>query len=269
MAALRRLAVKEHKKNSEHTRLISPVSIISKLTRYQEQAAMGVNLICWVDNGDDEMACRAWFRTGCCLRKKCKLSHGDTLAPATDVPFDPSDDPAETSMHSAAMEEIPLTQADDLRLIILDNHCVYDYEKPSLWLDYIASPHSIFRRKMSFDSCKLEVIEEELHEASEAPRSPRGNAAMSTLRWFKSCSSFDCILSFLPLKDVVQVMMACKELKSLVQKDASSRRRIKETADTLAAELSKKKHSEKKKKIKNAFVKATDKKDEFARGGRA
>jgi hypothetical protein len=76
-----------------------------------------------------------------------------------------------------------------------------------------------------------------------------------------------CLFSLLDMPDLVALLQTAKALKAYCQRNELFRRRKRECLSELAHELSRQKKEEKKKRVKSANAKKTDKKDAFARGG--
>jgi hypothetical protein len=268
MAAMRRAAAKDEKATAERTRNISPVSILSKLNHYQQSAPIKANIVCWVQSADAKEQCRAWFRTGTCTTRKCKLAHEDSLHPAMNVAYSASDPHNEAEMTILEMEGITIPMSSSLRFILIDETCVYDYCNPDLWLDYCRSPQCIFERKVSRKLGVIEDVEDEDFEGACKIEDSSSKVTTTSMNIIPT-GILDKSLGFLDFKTLITLMRCSKQARSVVQHDDDSRRKVKEAQDIHSADFVKRKRDERKKKVKNAFTnKNSDKKDGFSRGAR-
>ena len=299
LAALRKIANREKKLHRDELKAVNPESIIAKLCHHQENSPVKLNISCWAldinperderftdednsFNSMDSFQCRAWFRQGVCMNRRCKYSHQETLAPALNIPYSEEDPPSEPVMKMKSLSEMKKRKGLHLGLILIDNFCVYDYQHESIWTSYLVSAHSIFEvaqhrriRSISEDEDDVEEVclEEENNSGPMAfvsgTSSPGSSIAVSSFMAYLHRGVLNHVYPFLLALEIASLLQCCKFIRQEVLRDSHCRRAIKEAVSAFSASASKKRKEEKRKRVKNSFVKVSDKKDEFARGGPA
>lgn len=252
MAALRRAAAKERKENAERSHHLNPESVVDKLLHCLDADLGLVSLQCWIDSGGEEEQCRSWFRTGTCLNKKCRLLHLDPLPPASNIRYSPQDGSSETARVKMDLCKLSRPQYRLIRILILDNTCVFDSSFPEVWTEYCASPVSVFQMKTTR---KLPSIQESTDpHYSEQKDDTHPHPTVNSSLYIQN-GAFLAVYGFLSVKELLQLMTCSKGIKHDIQRHDQSRRRLKEASDRIASDLKKKKVEEKRKRTKNAFKK--------------
>lgn len=286
LAALRReeeKARKLEKKSRGSSTKVSAESVVSRLKRE------GVEAQCWlaaVDEASAVSVCRAFFRTGFCSAKRCRLLHGPSpIAHLKGVCY--RDEGGDGNGVAEAGEELacdssPVALSDlstknyrRLSFLAVGGVCVFDYTDPSVWERYSASlvvscavavdPRAPIAEGEDEDEDRDDFGENEDEKEGAAQRRPFEFTIVSKEGVARGLLS--CVLSFLSVRDVFAsfVFVSHKARKGVLS-DSEMRLRRRAAFGDVSSLLSKKSKAEKKKRNKQAYIGSQDKVDAYARG---
>lgn len=273
--------------------LATAESVITKVQRdplLEEDTAEA-----WLQSEQEVPVCREWFRTESCSVKRCKQSHEWTIGHLRNVNFNEDENTRTENLPLGPFLLSSVARKDYSRLMFLSvaGECVYDKTQPDVWEAWIEQ-RTQFVKGLDRAS-KLRAIS----EASDELGRDRGDsmASMSdvaagmgklgitntSVSSGPDFSAFFCdadnqviapfstvfshLVPYLSTLEVRNVAITSKAMYSHCQRVDVYKMRRREALTQIAADLSRVKKTEKKKKAKQANVKKESKKDGFARGG--
>lgn len=283
LAALRREEEKarklEKKSKGGCLKVVSAESVVSRMKRE------GVDAQCWlaaVDEASAVSVCRAFFRTGFCSAKRCRLVHVPSpIAHLKGVCFRDEGGGGAEADEELACDSSPVALSDlstkdykRLSFVALGGVCVFDYADTTAWERYSASlvvscavavdPRAPIAEGEDEDGD--EEVGEEDDETSRDQRPPPFEC-MIVSKQGVALGLLSCVLSFLSVRDVFgSFVFVCHKVRKGVLSDALVRLRKRAAFGDVSSLLSKKSKAQKKKRNKQAYIGAQDKVDAYARG---
>eukprot|EP01041_Mallomonas_annulata_P010426 gene10426-21752_t len=281
--------------NERAHRKISPEVVFSKLITTGHTSREDIIMLCWtssdvsisevpVKDGHNvgRFVCKAWYRSDVCTNRKCKLKHeGYPMSEFKGVIyFEDDPDPKEQLCYGPFPIHLITTKtAKFIKFIALDNTIIYDYAHPCVWSSWYDS--QCLRLGMLNDQFPLSTIEEHADDSienfiksEELIQSMKISIPSFTLdNWLKfniNDHLLKCIASicqYVHNIDFLSLISSSKYIRNVMLKEESIFIRRKELQSMISHTVAKMKKIDKKKRIKHANLKRTDKKDGFARGG--
>jgi hypothetical protein len=276
-AALEREEARERKSLRKRPKCPHVETILLQLLEGERYDTSMSNIQVWVE---DVMAewniCRSWLRTGDCSAKRCQLSHEITLFGIRNVllPSESNDvTPIEPSVDLYSLKTLLPEKYPLVRFISIDDLCVYDWALPNIWLEWSRVRIQDLATRKSLKSIQEDQIalsfDQEIKEDTLPPLDNLHIPSSSTcFLTHLSHSLFALICQYCPLSDLSTLIITSKYFYQLIRKDSMIRIRRKESMNSLSKIIQKQKNEEKKKKLKQSYIKKIDKKDAFARGGK-
>ena len=289
LANKRREEARERKQNKKGPQKLSGDVIINQLLNNNLITLDNHSLECWIENERGGKAfCYAHFRAeSCCKLKRCKFSHEFTVSHLRGHEYDDSDGGARSEPHMDCyhdLRNIPSKMYKNLKLLYLDQLCIYDRSDPLVWHQWYENTNS--RRQKDGEGLQTitevdSVIPDDMSVMSmgnieESELENSFNTAVSlkddTVEDTQVSSSTSSFLTLLPMSTLVEIFSfasdidicnmfaSAQTMKTVILADESATLRRKmylaEVTPT-GKELSKLKKQEKKKKLKQANLKAS------------
>lgn len=274
------------RKLSRGVLVITGESVIRKVLKFQETCEFK-NVFAWIDGNSENncrILCEDWFRSESCDVKRCSASHEVSIASLKNLhPYDTSfpKDVPQRYVVQVSLENISPSQYEKLNFLSIDGVCAYDWRFPEIWKEWLHQQS--IGKDTPISSDMLPTISEfnELESNSDQIKIENHDDVFD----LKSHNQVDSlflvndlplfghkilghILKFCEMLDCCSLQLTCHHAKTKVRTDDTYCIHKREYLKLNAKDISRRKKEEKKKKVKNAFVKKTDKKDAFARGGR-
>lgn len=296
LVAARRVEERNRKlsKSAGSKQLATAESVITKVQRDPLFQKDGSTVEVWLLSDSDISVCREWLRTESCSTKRCKYLHDSTVGYLRKLQFfEDENNPTEVLPSGPfLLSSLPRKDYSRLQFLAVNGECIYDKSCPELWEAWIEQ-RNLFVKGLDRTS-KLSVIDEVLDDTSKA----RGSSLDSTelvcegitqlevdsssmlssapgtdfSTFFLDADNqvlvpFSTIFSHLVPLEVRNTAITNKRMYIYCQRVDVYKLRRREALTQIAAEASRVKKTEKKKKLKQANVKKESKKDGFARGG--
>lgn len=284
---------KKAQKSVGSKQLATAESVITKVQRdplLEEDAAQA-----WFQSESEVPVCKEWFRSESCSVKRCKHSHEWTIGHLRNVNYTEDENTRTENLPSGPFQLSGVARKDYSKLLFLAiaGECVYDKSFPEVWEAWIEQRTQFVK---GLDrATKLRAIS----EASDELCRDRGDSMASTgdvtsgveklgitdvpsstgpdfSAFFFDADNqviapfsvvFSHLVPYLSTLEVRNIAITNKGMYNHCQRVDVYKMRRREALTQIAADLSRVKKTEKKKKAKQANVKKESKKDGFARGG--
>jgi len=276
--------------------LATAESVITKVQRDPLLEKDGSKIEVWLLSDSDTSVCREWLRTEWCSIKRCKNVHASTVGHLRKLKYIEDEDKTSENLPSGPFPLSSLSHKDFSRLqfLAINRECVYDKAYPEVWDTWIEQrtlfvkglertskldaidevPGDIKDRGNSVDSAEL--ISENLEQIGITETTKDTASGIGFSDFFLDgdnqvlvpfATIFSHLVPFLSTLEMRNIAITNKRMSIHCQRVDVYKLRRREALTQIAAEASKIKKMEQKKKLKQANVKKESKKDGFARGG--
>lgn len=293
LANKRREEARERKQAKKKTKKITGDVVLTALLHNSLIDVSQHTIEAWLisDFGGKDFCC-AHFRAEACRLKRCKFSHDYSIAHMKDVQYSDLEISMETELYMVHIADITSLSGKDyknLNFLFVDGSCVYDHSNPNNWKQWSERVKTQKRlncgNNVENKSTPLKTIkesdchQEEEHELSisdairavdkidlnltdvfESEIRARSHISLHDL----SSSVIKQVLYFTDDVELCQIYASSKAMQSLILFEESLCVRRKEYLSSITPtgkDLSKLKKQEKKKKLKQANGKISNKKD--------
>lgn len=302
--------IENHKKKLEkQSKVVSIATGESVFTKLMNDEQLlndsTTKIIVWLETSDSPNICSSWWRTENCEHKKCKYLHTITISNIYNLVtnIESNDGLRLTTEKLCECKEISTILRKDahrIRIVSLNNQCIYDYYVPSIWIEW-SNERKCHLNSLNKQSNLLTINEhvdtdEEFNNDEDNNQHNIGNfigymndhmnlkcednenntnnitsyfLKFLELQEIKGIQLFIQLLcSFLIDSDMIMFSNINRNIQKYCIKNDLIRNRKKEIYSNYFKEQNKRKKIEEKKKIKQANIsKKNNKKDGFARGG--